>query len=294
MSQTLKQRLSGGPAVLAPGAYDALSALLIQQAGFEAVYLSGASVAYTQLGRPDIGLVSLDHVVDVAARIRERVDLPLIVDADTGFGNALNVQRTVRLLERAGASAIQLEDQSFPKRCGHLRGKGVIPAGEMAGKVRAATDARASDDTLIIARTDAIAVEGFEAALDRAEAYLEAGADILFIEAPNSLDQMRQAVTRFAGRAPLLANMVEGGDTPLSSVSALSDLGYRLVLSPGALVRALIPAAEAFLATLKRDGGTEAFRDRMTDLSGVNARIGLDDMLAAGRTYEDGARTTER
>lgn len=294
MSKTLKQRLADGPSVLAPGAYDALSALLIQQAGFEAVYLSGASVAYTQLGRPDIGLVSLDHVVDVASRICERVELPLIVDADTGFGNALNVQRTVRLLERAGASAIQLEDQSFPKRCGHLRGKGVIPVGEMAGKVRAAADARASDDTLIIARTDAIAVEGFDAALDRAEAYLEAGADILFIEAPRSLEQMRQAVTRFAGRAPLLANMVEGGDTPLSSLNALSDLGYRLVLSPGALVRALIPAAEAFLATLKRDGATEAFRERMTDLAGVNARIGLDDMLAAGRTYEDHVKTTER
>jgi len=294
MSKTLKQRLADGPALLAPGAYDALSALLIQQAGFEAVYLSGASVAYTQLGRPDIGLVSLDHVVDVASRICERVELPLIVDADTGFGNALNVQRTVRLLERAGASAIQLEDQSFPKRCGHLRGKGVIPAGEMAGKVRAAADARASADTLIIARTDALAIEGFEAALDRAEAYLEAGADVLFIEAPRSLEQMRQAVSRFAGRAPLLANMVEGGDTPLSSLNALSDLGYSLVLSPGALVRALIPAAEAFLATLKRDGATEAFGERMTDLTGVNARIGLDDMLATGRTYEDDVKATER
>lgn len=294
MSKTLKQRLADGPAVLAPGAYDALSALLIQQAGFEAVYLSGASVAYTQLGRPDIGLVSLDHVVDVASRICERVELPLIVDADTGFGNALNVQRTVRLLERAGASAIQLEDQSFPKRCGHLRGKGVIPAGEMAGKVRAAADARASADTLIIARTDALAIEGFGAALDRAEAYLEAGADVLFIEAPRSLEQMRQAVSRFAGRAPLLANMVEGGDTPLSSLNDLSDLGYRLVLSPGALVRALIPAAEAFLATLKRDGATEAFGERMTDLTGVNARIGLDDMLATGRTYEDDVKATER
>ena len=298
MSKTLKQRLADGPAVLAPGAYDALSALLIQQAGFEAVYLSGASVAYTQLGRPDIGLVSLDHVVDVASRICERVELPLIVDADTGFGNALNVQRTVRLLERAGASAIQLEDQSFPKRCGHLRGKGVIPAGEMAGKVRAAADARASADTLIIARTDALAIEGFGAALDRAEAYLEAGADVLFIEAPRSLEQMRQAVSRFAGRAPLLANMVEGGDTPLSSLNALSDLGYRLVLSPGALVRALIPAAEAFLATLKRDGATEAFGERMTDLTGVWAGPfdlpSLGDMLATGRTYEDDVKATER
>ncbi|MBV5259019.1 carboxyvinyl-carboxyphosphonate phosphorylmutase [Synechococcus moorigangaii CMS01] len=286
MSLILKDRLASGPALLAPGVYDALSALLAEQAGFEAAYLSGASVAYTQLGRPDIGLVSLDHLADVTRRITERVSLPLIVDADTGFGNALNVQRTVRMLERAGASAIQVEDQTFPKRCGHLRGKGVIPAAEMASKIRAATDARQSANTLIIARTDAIAVEGFDAAMDRAEAFLEAGADVLFIEAPRDLDQMRQAAKRFAARAPLLANMVEGGDTPLSNVEALSELGYRLVISPGALVRALIPAAEAFFATLKADGSTGAFRDRMTDLAGVNARIGLDDMLATGQRYE--------
>ncbi len=286
MSLPLKHRLAAAPALLAPGVYDALSALLAEQAGFEAIYLSGASVAYTQLGRPDIGLVSLDHLADVTRRITERVNLPLIVDADTGFGNALNVQRTVKMLERAGASAIQLEDQTFPKRCGHLRGKGVIPASEMAGKIRAAVDARRSPQTLIIARTDAIAVEGFDAAMDRAEAFLEAGADVLFIEAPRDLDQMRQAANRFAARAPLLANMVEGGDTPLSSVEALSELGYRLVISPGALVRALIPAAEAFFATLKADGSTGAMRGRMTDLAGVNNRIGLDAMLATGQRYE--------
>jgi len=285
MSLTLKQRLTDGPVLLAPGVYDALSALLAEQAGFEAVYLSGASVAYTQLGRPDIGLVSLDHLADVTRRITERVALPLIVDADTGFGNALNVQRTVRMLERSGASAIQLEDQTFPKRCGHLRGKGVIPAAEMAGKLRAAADARRSSETLIIARTDAIGVEGFESAMERAEAYLEAGADVLFVEAPRDLEQMRHAAKRFSARVPLLANMVEGGDTPLSSTDALSALGYRLVISPGALVRALIPAAESFLATLKADGSTVACRDRMTDLAGVNDRIGLDGMLENGQLY---------
>lgn len=282
----LRRRLKQSHALLAPGCYDALSGLLIQQAGFEAAYLSGASVAYTQLGRPDIGLVSLDQVVDVAARITERIDIPLIVDADTGFGNALNMGRTVRLFERAGARAIQIEDQTFPKRCGHLRGKGVISAQEMAGKVRAAVDARHDDDTLIIARTDAIAVEGFEAAMDRAELFLEAGADVLFVEAPRDLDQMRAVAERFAARVPLLANMVEGGDTPLSSADSLSELGYRLVIAPGAMVRAVIPAVEAFLSVLKRDGGTAAHRAHMTDLMGVNARIGLDEMMALGQRYE--------
>jgi len=222
----------------------------------------------------------------VAARITERIDIPLIVDADTGFGNALNMGRTVRLFERAGARAIQIEDQTFPKRCGHLRGKGVISAQEMAGKVRAAVDARHDDDTLIIARTDAIAVEGFEAAMDRAELFLEAGADVLFVEAPRDLEQMRAVAERFAARVPLLANMVEGGDTPLSSADSLSELGYRLVIAPGAMVRAVIPAVEAFLSVLKSDGGTAAHRAHMTDLMGVNARIGLDEMMALGQRYE--------
>lgn len=286
MTETLKQRLNRAPAVLAPGCYDALSALLIEQAGFEAAYLSGASVAYTQLGRPDIGLVGLDQAVDVASRILERITIPLIVDADTGFGNALNVGRTVRLFERAGAAAIQLEDQTFPKRCGHLRGKGVIPAREMAGKIRAAADARHSDNTLIIARTDAIAVEGFDGAMERAELFAAAGADVLFIEAPRDLAQMTAVADRFADRIPLLANMVEGGDTPLSSADSLTQMGFRLVIAPGAMVRAVIPAMEAFLGVLKRDGGTAAHRDRMTDLMGVNVRIGLEQMMAHGHRYE--------
>jgi 2-methylisocitrate lyase-like PEP mutase family enzyme len=289
MSSSLKSRLRQGPAVLAPGAFDALSALLIEQAGFEAVYLSGASIAYTQLGRPDIGLVGFDQVADVVARIRERIGLPLIVDADTGFGNALNVQRTVRVFERNGATALQLEDQMMPKRCGHLTGKALVPAGEMVGKIKAALDARASDETLIVARTDAIGVEGFEPALERADRYLEAGADVLFVEAPTSVEEMKRVVAMAAGRAPLLANMVEGGSTPILTVDELSEIGFRLVISPGAMVRALIPAAEAFLASLKANGGTFAFRDRMTDLAGVNARIGLKALLAEGDAYGEKA-----
>jgi 2-methylisocitrate lyase-like PEP mutase family enzyme len=282
----LRQRLTAAPAVLAPGVYDALTALLVEQAGFEAAFLSGASIAYTQLGRPDIGLVSLDQVADVAARISERTSLPLIVDADTGFGNALNVQRAVRLLERAGAAAIQLEDQTFPKRCGHLAGKAVEPSGAMVGKIMAAVDARRSDRTLIVARTDAIAVEGFEAALERAEAYVQAGADVLFVEAPQSDAQMRLITGRFAARIPMLANMVEGGATPILNAQELTELGYRLVITPGALVRALIPQLEALLVSLKATGSTRSFQGPMTDLNGVNARIGLSALMAQGRRFD--------
>lgn len=285
---SLRARLAQDTPLLAPGAYDALSALLVEQAGFEAIYLSGASIAYTQLGRPDIGLVSFDQVADVVGRVSERVRLPLIVDGDTGFGNAVNVQRTVRIFERLGASAIQLEDQTFPKKCGHLADKNLVPTAEMAGKIRAALDARASEETLIIARTDAIGVEGFEAALDRAHAYVEAGADVLFVEAPRSIGEMSAIAHAFAGRAPLLANMVEGGKTPLLDVNELGRIGFKLVISPGALVRALVPAAEAFLASLKANGATRPFAERMIDMGGVNDRIGLADMARTGAAYAAG------
>ena len=288
MTQDLMKRLNRGGPVLAPGAFDSLSALLIEQAGFEAVYVSGASVAYTQLGRPDIGLVGFDQLADVVSRMRERVALPIIVDADTGFGNALNVQRTVTVLERRGASTIQLEDQDFPKRCGHLAGKGLIPLAERVGKIRAACDARG--DCSIIARTDAIAVEGFEPALERAAAYVEAGADIVFVEAPRTLDEMRKVVATLGTRAPLVANMVEGGHTPILSLDELGTLGFRLVISPGAMVRAIIPHVEAFLASLKTHGTTKPFASRMTDLAGVNQRIGLDEMMALGAAYDPKAR----
>lgn len=283
---SLRQRLAGDAILVAPGVYDALSAALASDAGFQAVYLSGASVAYTRLGGPDLGLVSVTEMADTIARIRERVATPLIADADTGFGNALNVGRTVRLFERAGASCIQLEDQSFPKRCGHLKGKTLVPAGEMVGKVRAALDARASADTLIMARTDAIAVEGFKAALDRAERYVEAGADVLFVEAPESEEQMRDLNARFAGRVPLLANMVEGGRTPFLAADALEALGYSVVIFPGGLARALTKAAQDYFATLKAHGTTTPFADRMLDFDGLNALLGTEAILAAGAKYD--------
>src|SRR3954467_14400401 len=222
--RNLRDRLSGNPLVLAPGVYDALTALLAEQAGFEAVYLSGASIAYTRLGRPDIGLVTASEVADTLENIRERVSLPIIVDADTGFGNALNVVRTVKQLERAGATVIQLEDQVTPKRCGHLDGKALIPTGEMAGKIKAALDAR--KQALIMARTDAVAVEGLDQAMERAERYVEAGADILFIEAPRSVEDMKTITARFASRVPMLATMVEGGKNPVLAAQSLEKPGY--------------------------------------------------------------------
>jgi len=286
---TLRERLQRKPILLAPGVYDALGALLAEQAGFEALYLSGAGIAYTRLGRPDIGLVSVSEVENTLANIRERVALPIIVDADTGYGNALNVARTVRMLERAGGEnlAIQLEDQVTPKRCGHLDGKSVVSAGEMVGKIHAALDAQQNAGTLIVARSDAVAVEGLEAALERAERYLEAGADVLFIEALRSADEMKTTLARFAGRAPLLANMVEGGKTPLLSAAELEALGYSVVIFPGGLARALGYAAREYFATLKRDGTTGALRERMLDLAGINAIVGTPEMLALGKRYDE-------
>lgn len=287
---SLRARLTQGKAdgkiLLAPGVFDALSALLAEQAGFEAVYLSGASVAYTRLGRPDIGLVTASEVESTVENIRERVSVPVIVDADTGFGNAINVQRTVRMFERAGAAAIQLEDQSLPKRCGHLDGKTLVTPGEMVGKIRAALDARRNAGTLIIARTDAVAVEGLEAALDRADRYAEAGADVLFVEALRSPEQMRAAVTRLDGRVPLLANMVEGGKTPILPAAELEALGFSIAIFPGGLARALAFATQEYFATLKRDGTTAAYRSRMLDFDGLNAVLGTPEMLARGKRYE--------
>jgi 2-methylisocitrate lyase-like PEP mutase family enzyme len=285
---SLRARLRDKRILLAPGVYDALGALLAEQAGFEAVYLSGASIAYTRLGRPDIGLVTASELENTLANIRERIALPIIVDADTGFGNALNVVRTVRMLERAGGGplAIQLEDQTLPKRCGHLEGKTLVTAEEMAGKLKAALDARRSPETLIVARTDAVAVEGLDAALERAERYLEAGADVLFIEALRSAEQMKTALARFAGRAPLLANMVEGGKTPVLPAAELEALGYSIAIFPGGLARALGHAAREYLSILKRDGTTAALRDRMLDFDGLNGIIGTPEMLALGKRYD--------
>jgi len=282
----LKQRLDEPQVLLAPGVYDALSALIAEQAGFEALYLSGASIAYTRLGRSDLGLTTYSEVEDVLARITERVRVPVIVDADTGFGNALNVQRTVRGFERAGAAMVQLEDQGFPKRCGHLDGKTLVPVAEMQGKLRAALDARLRRDTLILARTDAVAVEGLDAALERAEAYLDCGVDALFIEAMRTPEQMDAACSRFARRVPLLANMVEGGKTPVQDAQELGRRGFRIVIFPGGTVRAVAHTLAGYYDSLRQSGTTTPWRGQMLDFDGLNAVIGTAQLVAQGRRYE--------
>jgi len=286
---TLRARLARLPILIAPGVYDPLTALIAARAGFEAIYVSGAAIAYTRLARPDIGLVTVDEVGTTVALIRDRVDAHLVVDADTGYGNALNVERTVRLFERAGANAIQLEDQDFPKRCGHLDDKTLIPAPEMVGKIKAAVDSRASTDTLIIARTDAVAVEGFDRAIARAELYREVGADILFIEAPRERTELGRIGALMGKATPLMANMVEGGKTPILSADELQRLGFALVIFPGAVVRALAKAAEEFYASLKSNGTTTPFRARMFDFDALNDLIGTREMLARGKRYETAA-----
>jgi 2-methylisocitrate lyase-like PEP mutase family enzyme len=281
----LRTLLSGPEIVVAPGIYDGLTATLATQAGFKAVYLSGASICYSR-GMPDIGLVSMAEVADVLGSVRERCLAPIIVDIDTGFGNALNVRRTVQVFERRGASALQLEDQVTPKRCGHLREKALIPAAEMIGKVKAALDARASDATMLIARTDAVAVEGFEAALDRADAYAEAGADLIFVEAPRSRDELAAIARRFTGRKPVMANMVEGGHTPLLSAPELQAMGFQLVIFPGGTVRAMAAALQDYFASLKVHGTTAPFKQRMLDFAGINRLLATDEFLAQGKQYD--------
>ncbi|ETW10651.1 2,3-dimethylmalate lyase [Roseivivax marinus] len=283
---SLRARLAEDPILVAPGVYDALTAALAAEAGFEALYLSGAAVAYTRLGRPDIGLTSATEMADTMALIADRVSLPVIIDADTGFGNALNAQRTMRMYERAGAAALQVEDQSYPKRCGHLADKSLIPQAEMAGKIGAMAEARASDETLIIARTDAIAVEGIDAAFARAEAYIAAGADALFIEAPRSGDEMTRVAQTFGDRIPLLANMVEGGATPISSAEDLQSMGFSIVIFPGGIVRALAKTAQDYYASLAQNGSNRPFGDRMFDFGGLNEVIGTPEMLAEGRKWD--------
>jgi 2-methylisocitrate lyase-like PEP mutase family enzyme len=282
-STTLRSRLSKPPIVIAPGIYDPLTALLATQAGFDTLYISGAAIAYTRLGRPDIGLVSLSEVIETVALIHDRVDASLIVDADNGYGNALNVERTVRLLEKAGAHAIQIEDQSFPKRCGHLDGKTLIPAGEMAGKIKAAVYVRRTVDTLIIARTDAVAVEGLPRAIERAVLYRDAGADLLFVEAPKAREDLADIVRQVGRSVPLVANMVEGGKTPMLSGPELEALGFSLVIFPGGIVRTLARTAVEYYASLAAHGSTQAFRDRMFDFNQLNSLIGTPEMIERGR-----------
>ena len=281
----LRELLRGPSIVQAPGAFNALAARLVERAGFPAVYLTGAGVSYTQLARPDIGLLTATEMAIQVERMAQAVGIPVIADMDTGYGNFLNVMRTVRDYERAGVAGFHLEDQVLPKRCGHLAGKELVPVEEKVGKLKAALDARTDPDLVVIARTDARSVEGFEAALERAHRYVEAGADVIFLESPTDDDELRRAAAELP--VPCLANMVEGGRTPIHSAAELEAMGYRIVIWPNALTRFFAHQAAEFLAVLRRDGTADAYRDRMHDFAELNALLGLDEIRALEARYRE-------
>lgn len=279
----LRRRINDEKILVAPGTYDPLMARMIAQAGFEAVEMNGAGVTYTTLAMPDLGLVTMTEMVERAYRVADACDLPVICDADTGYGNALNVIRTVREFERAGVAAIRLEDQEIPKRCGHFTGKTLVSVEEMVGKLKAALDTRIDPDFLIIARTDARSVDGLEAALDRVAAYADAGADMVFVEAPQSVEEF--AAIPKAVDVPVLANMIEGGRSPLLSADDLQNLGFSMALFANGLARFLTRQAQDFLEILKREGTTEPLLDRMNGLDRQNEILGLAEYEALARKY---------
>jgi 2-methylisocitrate lyase-like PEP mutase family enzyme len=286
MTARLRERLATPGAIAAIGVHDGLSARLLANAGATTAFVSGAGISFGRFGKPDLGFMSVSDLADVIRTLRDAApSLDLIVDIDTGFGNALNAAHAVRVLERAGAAALQMEDQTFPKRCGHLAGKSVISADEMAGKIRAACDARSSADTLIIARTDAIAVKGLVEAIARGEAYFEAGADALFLEAPTSREDMITIAQHFGHRVPLVHNFVEGGNSPISTLDDLDGLGYKLGLFPLAFLHAAVPSMTAMLAHILSTGGTAKFGGNVANLHDLNQHVGLAEALATGTNY---------
>jgi len=262
MTASLRSRILDNPQpLLLPGAPNALTARVIEELGFEAVYLTGAGIANSFLGVPDIGLLTMTEVVQHVSAVRDVVDLPLVVDGDTGFGNAINVRRTIREYERAGANAIQLEDQAMPKKCGHFEGKEVIGLGEMVGKIHAAVDARSSEEFLIIARTDSYAIHGIDEACDRAAKFLEEGADVAFIEAPTTRDELAEIPQRIDG--PLLVNIVEGAKTPPVGLVELGTMGFDIVLYANAAMRAAVVGMQEVLTSLREVGDTRQVTDRI-------------------------------
>lgn len=279
----LKSLIQRPEILLCPGAYDAYLARCVEQAGFEALYMTGAGVSHARLGMPDLGLLSFSEMLDQAGRIADAVEIPLIADADTGYGNAINTARTIKAYERAGVAGCHIEDQASPKRCGHFDEKRLIPTSEMLGKLAAALDARNDEDFVVIARTDARGVLGLDEALDRAQAYAAAGADVIFVESPRSeaeLERIGRSID-----APLLANMVETGLTPLLPAKRLQQLGFDLVIHPGAIGRFIGKQLQSFLKTLKEEGTTISELDNMLDFESQNAVVGLPEMLARARRY---------
>lgn len=274
----LRTRLGTGASLPMPGVFDALSARLAARAGFEVVFVSGYGMSATQLGEPDFGILTQSEAIATATRVCAAVDVPVVVDADTGYGNAVNVMRTVRELVRAGAAGVFLEDQVWPKRCGHMRGKRVIPVAEQVGKLRAAVEARGDDDLVIVARTDARQAVGLEDAITRALAYREAGADALFVEAPQSLDELREIGRRLP--PPLVANMVEQGATPDLSAEELAAMGFQWVVYPVAGLFAATHAMQAVYGRLRADGHTRTMREQLVTFPEFNELMGLDEKYA--------------
>jgi 2-methylisocitrate lyase-like PEP mutase family enzyme len=283
----LKAMLQRREAVLFPGAANALFARVIDDAGFEAMYVTGAGIANMYLGVPDIGLTTLTEIASHVDAIADVVSLPLLVDADTGFGNALNMIRTVKVLERAGAAGIQIEDQVFPKKCGHFDGKYVVPLDEMLGKVKAAVDARRDQDFQIIARTDARAVLGINAAIDRAHAMIEAGADVTFVESPTSEAEMARVAKELP--VPQIANIVHGGKTPDLGRARLAEMGFAGVLYANAALQAALRAAHDVLAALKRDGSLKNVGDRLAGFEERQRAVAKEKFDALEQKYEAGA-----
>lgn len=278
-----RRRIESRDLITAPGVYDALLGKLVEKAGFEALYLSGAGVSYSTLGQPDVGLVTFHEMVQALEKISQSVEIPIIADADNGYGNPLNVRRTVQTYERVGAYAIQLEDQALPKKCGHMAGKTVLPAAEATQKVRAAVDAKQDADTLIIARTDALAVNGFADAMDRVKRYEDAGADVIFVEAPADEEQMQRVCEVVS--VPCMANMVEGGRTPLIPNERLQEIGYRLVIYPNMLTRVVARQVQQALEMLKSQGTSAELIPNMMLFKELNQLLDIDAIHRLEQNY---------
>lgn len=282
-TRVLRELLAGNEPIQAPGVVDCIGARIVAKEGFDALYMTGAGTTASRLGWPDVGLLTMTEMADNAQRIAEASGLAVIADADTGYGGPLNVQRTVRSYERAGVAALHIEDQRWPKRCGHLDGKSLIDVDEMVSHIQAACDARADDDFVVIARTDAIAVEGFEAALSRAQRYEQAGADVIFVEAPRDLAQLAMIPASLG--VPALFNMAASGKTPFLSVDEIKKLGFKLILYPNFMMLAAIPAMHHVLQELKRSGSVKGLLENMASFQDFFNLLGMDEVRALEERY---------
>ena len=287
----LRARLREKKILMAPGAHDGLCAKIFQQAGFEAIYMSGFANSASLLGRPDVGLLDYTEMLERATALADCVDIPLLADGDTGYGNAINVGRTVKGYEKAGVSAIQLEDQVAPKKCGHMTGREVISSDEMVGKIKAACDARTDDDFMIMARTDARTNLGIDAAVERALRYEEAGADIIFVESPESVEEMKKITSSF--KVPTVANMVEFGRTPLLSAAELQELGYSIMAIPVMSTFVIAKAVKEAAEIMWREGATKNILDRAISFKDFTGLLGLPDVRAMEEKYATGRHVQE-